>query len=203
MKIEDLDNWYRDNHTHDYLHRYNLTEDSLVVDVGSFCGKWVKQMNEMYNCNCIGLEPVGDFYSHSVAQTFRSPEKCLLYNFGLTVECDQEIEMNMDDDGSSVVPVQNSRKRCSVYLKNAKSFFLEINSHIDVLQINIENYEYYLIPYMFENNLFDKVRNIQIQFHDYYEDSHSRMCECIEKIESVGFKTRFNYPLVWYGASRD
>ena len=202
MKIEDLDNWYRDNDVHDYLHRHEVSEDGIVVDVGSFCGKWVKQMNEMYNCRCIGLEPVHDFYAYSVAETYRSPEKCILYNFGLTVECDQDVEMSIENDGSSMLPISGCNKKSSVHLKNAKTFFSEINSQIDVLQINIENYEYELIPYMVEHNLFEKVLNLQIQFHDHYDDSYVRMNDCINKIESLGFKTRFNYPLVWYGATR-
>ena len=63
-------------------------------------------------------------------------------------------------------------------------FFNSIKQPIDVLQINIEHYEWTLLPFMLENNLFNNVNAVQIQFHGVgIENAEQKMYNIIEKIE--------------------
>jgi hypothetical protein len=85
-------------------------------------------------------------------------------------------------------------------MMHVKDFFDSIKTNIDVLQINIEGYEYELIPFMIRNGLLSNVKNLQIQFHNFYNNSERKMNRIITLLGRRGFKTKFNYPFIWYGA---
>lgn len=205
MKIEDLDNWYKDNDIHDYLHRHNLDTNKLIVDIGSYKGKWIHKMNELYGCKCVDVEPISEYFNEAEKLTFSNEIK--LYNFGLTDGDQEEGFISVDEDASSVFYdniefADRKVKRKKIKLKNVKSFFNMIESDIDVLQINAEGLEYDIIPCIFKSDIVSRIKCVQVQFHDFYPNSSDLMSKCIDIIEQAGFKTKFNYPFVWYGAER-
>jgi FkbM family methyltransferase len=200
MKQEILDLWYKNNDVHDFLHRHKLSNESLIVDVGSYKGSWLHHMNKLYGCRCIGVEPVAEFVKESVKLEFNND--CQIHHFGLTTDDLLEDYINIDEDASSMFKIQGLETGRKIDLKNAKDFFLSIGDRIDVLQINCEGMEYSLIPFMIDNDLFKNVNFVQIQFHDISESSNRAMHHCIDIIEKNGFKTKFEYPFVWYGAEK-
>jgi len=200
MQLKDLDNWYRDNDVHDFLHKHDLNKDSLVVDIGSYKGSWLHKMNSMYGCRCIGVEPIKEYVLESCKLNFSN--YCEINNFGLTTGDLAEDFINMEEDASSMFKVNDLKTRRKIDLKNAKEFFKSIDGKIDVLQINCEGFEYILVPFMAENNLFENVNFLQVQFHDILLDSNLLMNQCMRRIENSGFSTKFNYPFVWYGGEK-
>ena len=188
--------WFEQENDYYLLRNYDLNPNSLVVDIGCYNATWIKDMYCKYNCNCIGIEPVKKYYEEG-NRLFTYSDKVKLYNYGLTVDkkqkscmmCLKGDESKIDDNGEVYVEL--------VY---AKHFFDSIDKDIDVLQINIEGYEYILLPFMFNNGLLNKVKNIQIQFHTV--GSYSLMNDMISALEYWGFQTKFNYPFIWYGGSK-
>lgn len=201
MKKEFLDAWYKDSEVHDYLHRHPLSRDSLIVDIGSYKGSWIKHMCDSYGCICIGVEPIEEYAKESIKFQFINDVK--IYNFGLTTGPDVEHDISVSEDASSIFILDDNLNKTKIKLKNAKLFFDLIDREIDVLQINAEGLEYQLVPYIIENKIIDKVKRIQVQFHDFYPSSEELMPKCINMIEDSGFTTKFNYDFVWYGAERN
>lgn len=195
-----LDLWYKDNDVYEFLHKHELYKDSLIVDIGSYKGSWLHHMNKTYGCRCIGVEPIREYVLESCKLHFSN--YCEINNFGLTTGDLVEDFINIEEDASSMFKVNDLKTKRKIELKNAKEFFKSIDGTIDVLQINCEGFEYILVPFMAENNLFENVNFLQIQFHDILLDSDLLMNQCIRHIENSGFSAKFNYPFVWYGAEK-
>jgi hypothetical protein len=64
------------------------------------------------------------------------------------------------------------------------------------MKINIEGGEYELLPRMIESGIIDKIKLLQIQFHEISEDSLSQMNKIREKLKSTHNQV-FAYPFVW------
>lgn len=197
--------WKRDDAISNFLYSFELPSANTVMDVGSYCGDWLINMNKMYGSRCIGIEPIEEYALKSIDNFNKnniSSELFQIYNFGLTIHEDGEQEINISEDSSSsLYSKENNKQKKIVKFKNIKNFLSNINYKIDVLQINAEGLEYELVPFMLNNNLFKDIKNIQIQFHIIDETSELKMNKCIQELSSYGYKTKFNYPLVWYGAT--
>jgi hypothetical protein len=70
---------------------------------------------------------------------------------------------------------------------------------IDLLIVNIEGYEYTLLPYLFNSahTLFNKVGSIAIQFHDDFA-SPRELADIFWKLDQL-FPHNFNYFLTSWG----
>jgi FkbM family methyltransferase len=195
----ELMTWFEQECDYHLLRNFDLNENSLVVDIGCYNCTWLKDMYCKYGCNCIGVEPITKYYEQA-SRILTNTEKVKLYNYGLTTnKYEDSCLMSMKNEASRM---DVDEKTINVKLVYAKDFFNSIDRDIDVLQINIEGYEYQLLPFLMQNNLLNKVKNIQIQFHDFYATSKTHMEVIISGLEYWGFKTKFNYPFVWYGASK-
>ena len=77
--------WVNDNG--DYTHNitYNLTENSVIMDLGGYTGVWAQQMIEKYNPYVYILEPVTNFYEGMVTK-FSNNNKVRLMNVGIGTE---------------------------------------------------------------------------------------------------------------------
>ena len=192
----DLINWFARKYDYHLLRVFDLNSESLVVDIGCYTGTWLNDMYCKYGCRCIGVEPVSEFYEQ--ACILLSSDKVQLHNFGLCISETLTYNIDVCNDSSHMSLIGEK-----VQMEFAPKFFANISQDIDVLQINIEGYEYELLPFMIEKKLLKRVKNIQIQFHDNVADAGIRMDDIISSLEGIGFKTKFNHPFIWYGGSRD
>ena len=63
MNKEAEKRWYEERG--DYTHNVNcnLSENSIVFDVGGYAGSWAEQIYDKYNCTVYVFEPVKHFYN--------------------------------------------------------------------------------------------------------------------------------------------
>jgi FkbM family methyltransferase len=191
---DEIIKWFRDNG--DYTHNitYNLTENSVIMDLGGYTGVWAQQMIDKYNPNVYILEPVTSFYEGMVTK-FSNNTKVHLMNIGIGVE-DKEGVIFMSGDGTSS------------NLTNGKSINVKFNTinnvlekwglnEVDLIQINIEGDEYQLLEHMLHNGSINKFKNIQVQFHLGIENDVERRNKIKDGLIANGFKNNFDYPFVW------
>jgi len=200
----DLSNWHIENEKYDFLYKYKFDTNSTVVDIGSYDGTWLKKITDMYGCYGIGLEPVNKFYLKSLNN---STDKLQFINAGITIKNEHKLKINLNVDSTSILttgrPLEHQDEECEITLINVMDFLNNISfKKIDLLQINIEGYEYELLPYMIENNLFNNITNLQIQFHSISTLSETKYINIKKKLNEIGFKDTFDFKLVWYGASK-
>ena len=190
----EITKWFADNG--DYTHNitYNLTDKSVIMDLGGYTGVWAQQMIDKYNPNVYILEPVTKFYEGMVNK-FSNNSKVHLMNVGIGTE---------DKDGFIFM----SGDATSSNLANGESISVKFNSsdtilgkwglnEVDLIQINIEGDEYPLIEHKLETGSINKFKNIQVQFHLGIENDVERREKIRDGLTKNGFKNNFDYPFVW------
>lgn len=191
---DEINKWFRDNGDNTHNLNYDLNENSTIMDLGGYTGVWVEQMINKYNPFVYVIEPVPQFYNGMVDK-FKNNGKVKLLNVGVSDE-DKDGFITMSNDGTSS-NLQNGEKisvKFNTMEKILESFGV---NEIDLLQINIEGDEYPLLEHMLKTGSINKIKNIQVQFHNGITDDVIRRENIQNGLISNGFKIRFNYPFVW------
>lgn len=144
-----------------------LTPSSVVVEIGAYCGRWSAEICSRYNPRLYAFEPQRWAFDicremlarHNQAQVFN-------YALGLR---DETLPMGKYfSDGCSFVdasPVIGGEGRGEI--REARRVLLdELGLQaIDLMLMNIEGYEYDLIPHLFQAGVMTHVKRFMIQFH--------------------------------------
>jgi FkbM family methyltransferase len=194
LNKEEITKWFSDSG--DYTHNitYNLTEDSVIMDLGGYTGVWAQQMIDKYNPNVYILEPVTTFYEGMVTK-FLNNNKVRLMNVGVGVENkDGFIFISGDSTSSNLVGENSMPVKFNTIDTILEKWGL---NEIDLIQINIEGDEYPLLENMLLTGSINKFKNIQIQFHLGIENDVVRRDKIRDGLITNGFKIKFDYPFVW------
>jgi FkbM family methyltransferase len=181
----------------DNTHRlnYSLNEDSIVFDLGGYHGDWAELISKRYNSNIYIFEPFPAF-AEIIRKKFISNPKIKVFEFGLSRK-NETISLSNDENKSSHY-TNTSKLKITAFLKSYSEFISENNiEHIDLMKINIEGGEYDLLEGIIDQNLTNRIKNLQIQFHDFIvENAHLRMTNIQENLKKTHFQT-YSYKFVW------
>lgn len=166
-------------HEHD-IRSYNwpLKHRSVVFEVGGFEGRWARQIKERYHPNLHVFEPQPWAYERLRYRLGAPFDRIHPYALG-----DRDAVLPMGDfetDGCSFVkdaawyaahPGQAHQRRSEGRMRDIVTVLPEIMPHqryrrpplIDLMLVNIEGYEFTLLPYMFAHGIWP-VR-LMVQFH--------------------------------------
>ena len=185
--------WVKDNAEH-LLTEYDLTSNSIVLDLGGYKGDWTEKIYNKYNCNIFIFEPVSLFHN-KIKKRFDKKEKIHVFNFGLSNStCESKIFLNKD--GSSIYKIKNSSYEI-IKLKDIIETIKDLDiKSIDLLKINIEGGEYAVLPRLINSNYVKICRNIQIQFHKFIENAVNLRIKIQEDLSKTHHLTYY-YPWVW------
>lgn len=141
-----------------------LNSNSVVVEIGGFTGRWSLQIAQKYNPNLYIFEP--QKWCCLVLQEALREYKARIYPYGLATNDGNLPVYEYGTDGCTLHPrAGKTRNNKSVQLKEIKTTFWEEQiRHIDLMLMNIEGYEFDLIPHMLENGIFPEV--LMVQFHN-------------------------------------
>lgn len=137
-----------------------LNSDSVVWEIGSFKGRWALQMAQKYNPRLYCFEP--QEWAFRVTSHVLRDYNATVFNFGLGEKSGRFAMGEFGTDGCSFL--RNTRNVDDGVIHDIALVIrsLEIEQ-IDVCLINIEGYEYELVPYMLEQNILP--RYLMVQFH--------------------------------------
>lgn len=187
--------WLADDGDHTlWLDHDDLDENSVVLDVGGYEGRFAVEIFCRYNCKAIHVfEPVPEFAAQ-ISKRFRNNSRVTVHPFGLA-DKNETVPMGVANDGSSVFkPGQTTEQ---IQLVRAADFIRENNiSVIDMMKINIEGCEYDLLDHLIENDLHKIMVNIQVQFHPFISDAEVRLKHIHENLSQSHYLT-YQYPFVW------
>ncbi|TYQ26999.1 FkbM family methyltransferase [Pseudanabaena sp. UWO311] len=185
--------WFRDNGDKTLRLEYDLSDDSIVFDIGGYEGQWSSDIFSMYCCSIYIFEPVETF-AYNIKKRFAKNKKIHVYQHGLA-SITQSEEISVDGDSSSIFKDNTSSEK--IYLVKAIDFIKENNiSQIDLMKINIEGGEYDLLLHLLDSGFIENIDNIQVQFHDFFPDAEERMSDIQKKLEKTHLLT-YQYPFVW------
>jgi FkbM family methyltransferase len=143
------------NHGEDILRlEYNLTEDSIVFDVGAYIGAWSDKIMDKYNCNVFMFEPCREYYT-SIFKKFCDPEKinvkqCIeeflatysgsetdyVYNFMLAISSFIFKKVYGDKVQLHRIGLDGESKQSNLFLNgDASTIFGEDMSHVETIDI--------------------------------------------------------------------
>lgn len=171
---------------------FELTEDSLVYDFGGYTGEWAAKLITRHNPHVYIFEPVGQFCA-GLVQRFKGNPKVSVFGIGIS-------------DGHGLGSIFVNKSSSSTFLPSStveKIWLADVASlpTPDMVSINIEGEEYRVLSRALETGWAQKVRHIQVQFHDFYPDCNRLRNEIREKLSETHYEV-YNYPFVWEAWSR-
>jgi FkbM family methyltransferase len=170
-----------------------LSIDSLVFDLGGYEGQWSSDIYSKYNCAIFVFEPY-PLYAENIRKRFAKNHKIRLFDMGLSAKS-EELDLTISDDSSSTH--KSGDRSVKIKVQQALEFFTtQAIDCVDLMKINIEGGEYDLLDHLLASNLILKVKNIQIQFHDFVPDAFERM-KNIQKGLSKTHELTYQYEFVW------
>ena len=130
-------------------YEYELTEDSVVLDIGAYIGEWSIHIANLFNCKVHAYEPIKDF-----VQQINHPN-ILTYEYA--VSCvDGVKQFNVGGDSTLSEDFHNYRKKIYDDSKFKSNNIVEVKTidinkvldnhkFVDLIKINIEGGEYDLL----------------------------------------------------------
>ncbi|WP_160012597.1 FkbM family methyltransferase, partial [Rhizobium sp. 18055] len=173
--------------------QYGIRQSDIVVDLGGYEGQWASDIFSRYLCTVHVVEPV-QIYAEAISDRFANNGSIHLHQCALGAQSG-EIKVSISGDASSAFKPSNSLETAKVV--SFGSWMNELGiSEIALLKINIEGGEYELLEHLISTGLALKIRNIQVQFHDFVPDSDSRMLRIQQDLALTHCLT-YQYTYVW------
>lgn len=167
-----------------------LDRDSVVVEVGGFKGRWALQIAELYNPHLYVFEPQP--WAAAVCREALG-ERARVLEYALGVEGDDEHPVTVamgewETDGCSII--KPGHNHVTMHAIERVFAFLGL-THIDLMLMNIEGYEYTLLPYMLEQGI--APCRLMVQFHTFADPSGMRLAKIYEQLEQAHYSVAWTY----------
>lgn len=180
------------------LHEANLTQDSLVLDVGAYSGEWAEELLALSNPKIIAFEPDPLNYRQLQKRAKNNP-RIDIHNYGLGDKTEQ-VQISLEFLGSSVynsADEKNDVKVADAQIVDIAEAWRSLElSQVDLMKVNIEGGEFPLFERMIETGLTGAVRCYLIQFHEWHPGAYHRR----RKIRKALRKTHrlvWDYHFIW------
>jgi len=185
--------WFANNGDKTLRLDYDLNENAIVFDLGGYEGQWSSDIFNMYGCWIHVFEPVDEF-AQNIARRFAQNRKLVVHPFGLAEE-NRMIKLGLDQNGSSIF--KPGTRLVNARLVRAIDFMQAYNiSMIDLMKINIEGGEYDLLEHLIESGYVLRIKNIQVQFHDFVNGAEDRMRRIQAALAQTHYLT-YQFLFVW------
>lgn len=148
-----------------------LTEDSVVFEVGAYKGRWACDIYDKYKCHVYAFEPQ-DWACEILRDEAVSRFRVYPFNFALG---NKSQVLNMGEfgtDGCSFVNTgEGSREQGKGMMRDVREFVTTHSiDHIDLMLINIEGYEYQLLRYLITTGVIHTIDALCIQWHTFADE---------------------------------
>jgi FkbM family methyltransferase len=194
-----VEKWYDEGGDYKFRFTYDLTRDSLVLDLGGYQGQWASDIFSRYCCKIIIFEPVSE-YAQQISKRFISNDKIRVLQCGLGGVSREDV-IGICGDGSSLFGNTNAKE--SIQILDVAFWIREQNIvSIELMKINIEGGEYELLDRLIETDLIRIVKNVQVQFHNISRSSTAHMKRIHERLYNTHHLT-YQYKFVWENWTRN
>ncbi len=172
---------------------YNLDENSIIFDLGGYEGQWASDIFSKYLSHIYIFEPYFPFYEN-IKNRFQKNPKIKVYNFGLASKStNSHLSFNGDNTSSYI----NKGESVPIQLVDFLEFFDTLDfQFIDLIKINIEGAEYDLLESLIDRGKVSKLKNIQVQFHDFVPNAEARVNQIRSKLNQT-HKLTYAFDFVW------
>lgn len=185
--------WAKVDGDNTFAVNWPLTRDSIVVEVGAYRGRWSSQIAERYGCKVFAYEPQPWAFDQLVTLSERYPN-LIPFNHAIGLLDGSYPMGEWNTDACSFLHV-GEREQGVGRMREATQVFAEILRHgkIDLVMMNIEGYEYKLVPYMLDMGICTVVERMCIQWHTFVEDAKVQHDVISEKFRDQGFELLWSF----------
>ncbi len=128
-----------------------------------------------------------------MVKKYINDDRVQVFDYGLGGD-DKEVYLT-DEEGSS--EVTQNETNIKIKIKDIVSVMDQLNiENIDFLKLNIEGSEYELLESLISTNNLDKIKYLQIQFHENVKNAFKKRNEIIEEMKKTHFN-KWTYYFVW------
>lgn len=174
---------------HEWDHRaldWPLTYTSIVVEVGGYKGRWALQIQERYFPKLYVFEPQPWAYA-VCREVLNKRARVFPYALGATGGVMPVGEW--ETDGCSLVKNGDGHEVAVIEIGGA---FQNIGlDHIDLMLMNIEGYEYTLIPHMLDRGILPQ--RLMVQFHEFADPTGEKGAAIQEQLDRLGYRVVWTY----------
>ncbi len=166
-----------------------LTEASTVIEVGGYTGRWALQIAERYSPCLFVFEPQPWAWATACAVLGeRADVRC--YGLGAG---DSNLPMGAwETDGCSFVKAGLNIPGTTGEIREIGKAFQELGiGSIDLMMVNIEGYEYTLIPHMLDRGVLPQ--RLMIQFHTFADELGVKQAQIFERLAALGYAVAWTY----------
>lgn len=181
LNPESLATW-QDQRLERLCYEYDLTPESVAIDLGAYKGEWANEIHARYDCQVTVVEPteyIRDYANGPIINKAAGTHNGKMsfggqcYYTSTFETCTHEYEC------FDINPL------------------LESYPEIDLLKINIEGAEYDVLQHIIGAGLHTRIKNIQVQFHQIagvpYEKWYNDIAADLSKTHSLSW----HYPYCW------
>ncbi|OAI07543.1 FkbM family methyltransferase [Methylomonas methanica] len=170
----------------------SLCKDSVIFDLGAFKGQWASDIYSKYMCEIYCFEP-STKYNKFITDRFKNNKKIKIIKLALA-DNNGMAGLSSNEDASSLY----SQETCEqIKLVKASEYISENEfTRINLMKINIEGAEYDLLEHLIEEGIVNIIENLQIQFHNMFDDSRIRMKNIQSKLSKT-HRLTYKYEFVW------
>lgn len=146
---------------------FNLPEKSTIIVVGAYKGITMELLDDLYHpARIVGFEPQLWAQTEAVLRLVNR-DNCTVLPFGLG---DKTTRLPMGEfytDACSFINVgPGSREQGEGQIAEALDIFNAMNLWVvDLMVMNIEGYEFQLLPYLRKMKILNRINRIAIQWH--------------------------------------
>lgn len=167
---------------------FPLTPLSVVMELGGYKGRWCGEIARRYNPRLYVYEPQQWAFDICKAALMPYPN-ATVFNYGLGIE---DTVLPMGEFGTDGCTFLSAGREQGVGVMREWYDHLEQQhiEHIDLLLLNIEGYEYTLLPYIAP--MLRDIDYVMVQFHMRYDEGGHRYAAIRDDIART-HRVHFDY----------
>jgi FkbM family methyltransferase len=185
-----------------------FNDEIIVIDLGACKGEFISELSKQYKIKKAVLVEANP----NNFKLLGNDENYILYNNIINNKNDDTQifyeDINSPYNGSNVFNYFNGIRH-EIKTITLDEILIQNNiDYVDILKIDIEGSEYDVLPSI-SNEIYDKIRQITVEFHDFIDDELKLKTESIiTKLKSFGFlvkskpivymKNSQNYDVIFY-----
>lgn len=159
---------------------YDLTPDSLVIDLGGYDGTWSRNIASLYQCRVICFEPVKEQFIQAQCNALGYPSICVI-NAAVSVG-GSVTTIGISNNSSGVFSPSEERREVSV-VKIIP--LISVVGRVALMKLNIEGNEYDILEAILSAGKQSQIDNFQIQFHQNAPDWEARYKKIQEQLSKT------------------
>jgi len=171
---------------------YDLSPQSVVIDVGGRRGEWARQMVQRYDPTVYILAAAPEL-GVDLSSKFSANPKVKVFGLGLP-DRDGTQPIALDEDGTG--PSRKGGRGRRVQTREIAGFLAEHGlESVDLIKINVEGSEYQLLRRMIETCAVARCRDIQVRFHRLVPEA-TQLRDEIRKLLAQTHYLTYDFPFI-------